>query len=165
MNRSGIPSFLAPLVAGISLLFGAGGCGGDARVELAAADAIDAAAAQLKVTLDEYTAELELADRRRRDGAVAAFVERLRRDIADDPATRAHAAAFSEALAALDQDRTTEQRRHNAASANVGTLEEIAAGLRRVAISTLTIRDEIRRYLDSLVQARRTADTTLENQS
>ncbi len=165
MNRSCIPSFLAPLVAGIFLLFGAGGCGGDARVELAAADVIDAAAAQLKVTLDEYTAELELADRRRRDGAVAAFVERLRRDIADDPATRAHTAAFSEALAALDQDRTTERRRHNAASANVGTLEEIAAGLRRVAISTLTIRDEIRRYLDSLVEARRTADTALENQS
>lgn len=165
MNRSCIPLFLAPLIAGISLLFGAGGCGGDARVELAAADAIDAAAAQLKVTLNEYTAELELADRRRRDGAVAAFVERLRRDIADDQATQAHAAAFSEALAALDQDRTTERRRHNAARANIETLREIAAGLRRIAISTLTIRDEVRRYLDSLVQARRTADTTPENQS
>jgi hypothetical protein len=138
-------AFLGPMPAG---------CGGDARVELAAADALDVAAAQLRLAFDEYHAEINRADQSRQHAAVGAFVARLRADIDDQAAIDAHTAAFTEALAALWADqRAEDQRCHNALD-NLDAVGEVAAGLRRVGIATLTVSDEVRRYLDSLIAAR-----------
>ena len=133
------------------------GCGGDARVELAAADALDVAAAQLRLAVDEYHAEIDQADQARQHTAVGAFVARLRADIEDDAAVNAHTADFTKALAALWADQRAEHQRCHNALDNLDAVGEIAAGLRRVGIATLTVSDEVRRYLDSLIAARRQA--------
>ncbi|UCG33868.1 MAG: hypothetical protein JSU68_04370 [Phycisphaerales bacterium] len=133
------------------------GCGGDARVELAAADALDVAAAQLRLAFDEYHAEIDQADRGRQHAAVGAFVARLRADIEDENAIRAHTADFTEALDALWADQQAEHQRCHNALDNLDAVGEIATGLRRVGIATLTVSDEVRGYFDSLVAARQQA--------
>jgi len=143
------------LIAGLAVALA--GCGGDARVELAAADALDLTAAELRLALDEYNAEIDQADQARQAAAVRAFVTRLRADVDDPAAVDAHTIAFTEALAALWTDQRTEWQRYQNTLANIEALEEVGAGLRRVGIATLTVSDEVRRYLGSLVEARRQA--------
>lgn len=152
-----LPHFL---LSGLFCALGLPGCGGDARVELAAADALDAAAVELKAALNEYTAELHFADRNRRDAAIGAFADRLRRDIADDDVVQAHTAAFRQALNALNADSRTEWQRYDTTRGNIEALEEIAVGLRRVGIATMTVRDDVRRYLGTLIEARSQAQQT-----
>ena len=144
----------------LALMLGQPGCGGDARVELAAADALDLAAGQLRVALEEYNAEINHADLSRRDAAIHAFVARLQADLHDEDALHLHTTAFTEALDALWADQRAEWQRYHNTLSNLEALGEIAAGLRRVSLATLTVSDEVRRYLGSLIQARRQAHTT-----
>jgi len=137
------------------------GCGGDARVDLAAADVLDLAASEMRVALDEYNAEIDQADRTRQGAAVRAFVERIKGDIDNPEAVDTHTAAFTTALSALWADQHAEWQRYSHALSNVDAVEEVAAGLRRIGIASLTINDEVRRYLGSLIEARRRAQDTL----
>ena len=68
-------------------------------MELAAADAVDALAAELALALDEYHAEIEDADDVRESSVVEAFVTRTRQDADDAAALEAHADAFRAAFA------------------------------------------------------------------
>jgi uncharacterized protein YycO len=131
------------------------GCGGDARVDLAAADALDLAAGEIRAALAEYNAEVDRADRARQAAAVRAFVERITGDVDNPDAVDMHTAAFTEALAALWADQHAEWQRYGHALGNVEAVEEIAAGLRRMGIATLTVKDDVRRYLGSLIEAGR----------
>lgn len=85
------------------------GCGGDAQMELTAADAIDAVAGQMAVTIDEYHRDVSRSDDAREAGAVAAFVARVRADAADDAGRAArgvegHAAAGDSESGAARRD-------------------------------------------------------------
>jgi len=132
----------------------AGGCGGDARVELSAADALGAVAGQMERTIQEYHQEVSRYDDTRESSVVAAFVARVRTDAADDAAVEAHAADFETALRRIRADRDTEWNRRNAAVENVGVLREVSSGVRKLAIQSLGLQDEIRRYLTSWIEAR-----------
>ncbi|UCG16162.1 MAG: hypothetical protein JSV19_12795 [Phycisphaerales bacterium] len=138
------------------LLLAAAGCGGDARVELSAATAIEQVAASVAVAMEEYHREVTAADDRREDAVVRALVERIRRDHQDEKATDAHVADFHQAMRHVRQDRDTEWRRYVATGDNLSVLTEITSGLRRLAVESMTLSDEARRYLRDVIDARLT---------
>ena len=144
---------LTAMLGGL-MLAGWVGCGGDARVELAAADAISATADQFDVAFGEYHDEVRKADDAREDEVLAAFVMRVQAD-ADNAAE--HIAAFKAAMAGIREDREVETRRLAAARDNVGVLREISQGLTRIGVAHLTLSEEARRYLTSWVEARQRA--------
>jgi hypothetical protein len=138
------------------LLLAAAGCGGDARVELSAATAIEQVAASIAVAMEEYHREVNAADDLREDAVVRALVERIRRDHQDEKATDAHVADFHQAMRHVRQDRDTEWRRYVAAGDNLSALSEVTGGLRRLAVESMTLSDEVRRYLQTVIDARST---------
>jgi hypothetical protein len=135
----------------------AGGCAGDARVELAAADSVELLGASMSQTLAEYHADLARFDEERQRAAVQAFIERIRMDVADEAAADAHAAAFQEALRRLDADRRAAWERYTASLDNVATLREIAQGLRRLALDSMSLDDEVKRYFGEAMDRRKEA--------
>lgn len=147
--RSWLQKSVVALV-GVSLC-AAAGCLAGARVELAAADSIGSLADGLATAVTEYHDEVETADDRREFALVSALVDRLRKDIADDQAVNAHRAQFIEAMKNVRQDRSVERQRYDAARDHVESLRETAAGLQRIAIESMSLQDELRRYLLDLV--------------
>jgi hypothetical protein len=143
-------------LAGATFL-GMPGCGGDARVEFAAADALETLAGSLDVAVREYHADLEREDDAREAAVIAAFVNRLRNSAADPAAQERHVADFTTALGRIRSDRACAGGRFNAAQDNLDTLREVTEGLRRLALESLTLRDEARRYLTALIDTRRAA--------
>jgi hypothetical protein len=154
--RVTIPSALA---IGLSLV--SAGCAADAKVQLAAADALRVVQAELATALNEYHADLSGQDTTREEAVAAAFIERVRRDVADESALAAHEAAFQEALARIRSDRQVEADRLAATRENLGVLSEIESDLRQLAIQRLTLDDEVRRYLkDWFTSAKDAVDTS-----
>lgn len=133
------------------------GCGNHALLNIAAADSMEALAAQTRRALDEYRHDLDVADDAREAEVIAAFVRRVRTDAADDATVEAHGGAFRAALSRLRTDRETAWRRHSAASDNVARIEEIAGGLRRLAVQSMSLGDEWQRFVGNLIEARRRA--------
>ncbi len=134
-----------------------GGCAGSARVELTAADSVELLGASMTQTLAEYHADLARFDEERQRAAVQAFIERVRTDIADNEATDAHAESFQEALHRLDADRQAAWERYTASLDNVATLREIAQGLRRLALESMSLDDDVRRYFGEVMDRRKEA--------
>lgn len=139
----------------LGLCLMAAGCGGDARVELSAADALGAVAGQMERTIGEYHAEVAAYDDARESGVVAAFVSRVRRDAADEAAMSAHAVEFEAALRKIRGDREVEWSRRSAAMDNVAALREVSRGLQKLAIQSLSLQDEMKRYLQGWIDLRR----------
>ena len=137
-----------------------GGCGGDARVDLSAADGIRATAKQMEIVLQEYHDEVARYDTSREDEVIAAFVGRIKTDVQDDSAVASHVTDFRGALEKIRKDRDTEYTRRAAAADNVAVLREMARGLERLGIESLTLQDEMKRYLTSWIDARRRADSS-----
>jgi hypothetical protein len=137
-----------------------GGCGGDARVDLSAADGIRAAARQMELTLHEYHDEVARYDTSREDAVIGAFVSRVKTDGQNDAALTGHVADFRATLDKIRKDRDTEYQRQAAAADNVAVLREMSRGLERLGIESLTLQDEMKRYLTSWLDARRRADAS-----
>lgn len=135
------------------------GCGGDARVQLSAADALTATAGQVELTVHEYHQEVSAYDESRESEVVSAFVARVRADHADPAAVESHADRFKAALAKIRTDRDVEWRRRQAALDNVAVLRELARGLRRLALESLSLDDEMRRYLSNWLTTREKTNT------
>lgn len=133
------------------------GCGGDARLDLAAADALTAAADRMEAAIGEYHAEMSQFDDSREEAVAEAFVARVKADAGDEQAIAAHWAEFRSALARIREDRAVERQRHAAAAENVAVVREVADGLRRMGIESLTLSDEMRRYLSGWIEARKQA--------
>ncbi len=140
-----------------AVVLGLAGCGGDARLELAAADALLAAADRMETVVAEYHAEMDVYDGTRESAVVGAFVERVKASTGDEQAIADHAAQFRLALERVRQDRAVQWRRHTAAMDNVDVVREVAEGLRRMGVESLTLSDEMRRYLSGWIEARRQA--------
>ena len=143
-----------PGTCGLLLGLAAIGCTGDARVELAAADAIDRLSQGIEAALQEYHDDLAEADSARERMAVGALVDRLlggdANAVSED--VDAHAADFLQAMERLHADREVAWRRYWASVDNVKTLQEVAQGLRRLAIDSLSLRDEANRYVQELIE-------------
>jgi hypothetical protein len=140
-----------PPVWGAALCLMLAGCGGDARVELSAAMAIDRLAGGLRTALEEYHQDVLAGDDRREDAVIGAFVERIRQDHEDEGVTGQHVTQFREALRRLREDRSVEWERYQASADNVATLVEVTEGLRRTATESITLSDEARRYVQYLI--------------
>lgn len=145
------------LIALLTTLIGLAGCGGDAGVELAAGDALAAVADQMQVTVQEYHRDVSRYDDSRESATVAAFVARVQSDHDDAAAMETHAGEFQAALRKIRDDRETEWQRRSDAMANVSVLREVAGGLQKLALESLSLRDEVRRYLDTWIQNQRRA--------
>ena len=72
------------------------GCGGSAKLELAAGDALLAVADEMEVTVAEYHDDVSRLDDARESAAISAFVARVQADAGDSAAVDAHATAFEE---------------------------------------------------------------------
>jgi len=138
------------LLAGMSLCATAG-CLAGARVELAAAESIGSLADGLETAVAEYHEEVETADDNRESALVSALVDRLKKDIADEQAVSAHRQQFVAAMSKVRHDRSVERQRYDAARDHIAALRETAAGLQRIAIESISLQDEVRRYLLDLV--------------
>ncbi len=133
------------------------GCGGDARLELSAADALSAVASEMEATVAEYHDEVSRFDDSRESAVVSAFVTRVQADVGDASAIESHASDFEAALRRIRADRETEWTRRAAAMDNVGVLREVSRGLQKLGIESLTLRDEVRRYLTGWIDTRQRA--------
>jgi hypothetical protein len=133
------------------------GCGGDARVELAAADALIVAADRMDTAVAEYHGEVSRFDDARESAVVAAFITRVQADAANKDALAGHSAEFEAALRKIRADRAVEQDRRTATMENVAVIREVAAGLQRMGIDSLSLQDELKRYLSSWIEARQKA--------
>ncbi len=131
------------------------GCVGHAQVELAAADAMDSVASETTRALDEYDHETRAADGERQRRVIAAFVERTKKDHANEEAMAGHETMVAAALEAIDADREAARLRRTRAGDNVAVLRETAAGLRRFGVDSMRLDDEMRRYVESLIDARK----------
>ncbi len=138
------------LRVGCAWALAAGGCGGGARAELAAADAIVEVSASLASAVAEYQADLSRADDSREIAAARALAVRLRDDGADEASGEEHIEAFIMAMARLRADREAARARLAGAMGNVAALSEVAEGLRRLAIESMSLDDEMRRYFHGL---------------
>jgi hypothetical protein len=147
-------SKMAAWCAGVCLSCG---CGGDARVELSTADALQAVAGQMQRTIEEYHQEVSGYDDTRESAVVAAFVTRVRKNSSDEAAVDGHAAEFAAALRKIRGDRDTEWSRRNAALENVGVLREMSRGVQKLAVQSLGLHDEFKRYLLGWMEARQKA--------
>ncbi len=133
-------------VASVCML-AASGCAAGARTELAAADAIDRLCESLSGAVAEYHVDMAEFDDSREAAAARALGERLRQDATNEAAAEADIEAFLAAMAHLRADRSVDQVRFSASTENIATLREVAAGLRRLAIDSMSLDDEMRRYL------------------
>jgi hypothetical protein len=135
------------------------GCGGDAGVELAASDALSAVADQMQLTVNEYHRDVARYDDTREDATVAAFVARVQAARDDPDAVQADVKEFQAALRKIRDDRETEWQRRSAAMGNVAVLREVAGGLQKLALESLSLRDEVRRYIGVWIENQRRART------
>ncbi len=135
----------------------AGGCGGDAGMELAAGDALIAVADQMQATVQEYHAEVSRFDDTREDDMVEAFVSRVQTQHDDATAMETNVHEFQAAMRKVRQDRETEWQRRSAALDNVQVLREVSRGMQKLALESLSLRDEARRYLESWMASQQRA--------
>jgi hypothetical protein len=144
-------------LSGIGWVLAAAGCGGDARVDMTAADTLDALAVQMERALTEYHAELEAADDAREEAVVDAFISRVKTDVSNDEKLDSHSRAFGGAMKRIRSDRAVEWQRHTAAADNINLMREVGDGLRKLAVQSLLVQDEVKRYVTSLMDAKRRA--------
>ena len=131
------------------------GCLANAQVQVSAARSLAAVADELRLAVDEYDADLAMADDAREADVIAAFVDRVGRDVGDASAMAQHEAAFREALLRIRDDRQVAWQRRTSAMDNVSLLEEVGQGLEKLAVQSMTLSDEARRYLGTLLADRR----------
>ncbi len=148
-------------VGGLLVLGGLfAGCALDARVDLAAAGAMDRLAGSVEGVVNEYHAEIDKADDAMEVAVVDAYVDRIRRDVADDGAVEAHNEKFRLAMKRVRDDRAVEFDRYRAALDNVDVMREVARGLRRLAAESMSLEDDARRYLFSLLESAQASSAT-----
>lgn len=134
-----------------------GGCGGDARVDLAAADALQSIAASMETAIGEYHTDTVRGDDDRESALVAALLDRVKHDATSDELLDQHGAAFTAALRKVRADRDVEWQRYHAALDNASLMREVAADLRRLAVASMSLEDEMQRYLFALIESRTTS--------
>lgn len=148
----------------VVLMAGVHGCSGTARLQMAAADAIEVAAVAMADVLREYDEDLGLADARRERAATLALVKRLRAATSEELADK-EGEIFLQVLTRLQKDRRVALERYHISLGYTDTLREIATDLRRVAVDSQSLSDETRRYAIELLEQRfRSNNANLSNQ-
>lgn len=132
-------------------------CVGGARVELAAADVLDQLRSSLATAMNEMHADILLGDTWREQAITNALVRRLVPGDGDEgsaaDSANGHKQDFLQALARIREDRQTQWARLIATRDNLLLIGEVSEGLRRLAIDTMSLEDEARRYLMSVIES------------
>lgn len=136
------------------------GCSLDARVDLAAASAMDQLAVSMETVVREYHTEIERSDDATEEAVVDAFIGRVRRDVSDNALVDSHGEKFRMAMKRVRDDRAVEMARYHAALDNVGLVREVSRGLKRLAAESMSFEDDARRYLFSLLESAQAGATT-----
>jgi len=126
------------------------GCAAGAKVDLAAADTIDLAVANLQRSLDESRVDLDASDETRESEVTQAFIARVQSATTPQETDR-HAAEFAAALAKIRADRDVSRLRHSLSLETLDALRETSAALRHVALQSLAIDKEASRQIESLL--------------
>lgn len=127
------------------------GCGGDAGMELAASDGLEAACDELETGVGEYHADVAAGDDSREDAVTAAFLARVATDKDSPELLAQHGQQFTTAMRKIRADRETEWRRWTAMTDTLASLRDMARKVRKAAINSMTLQDEADRYVGSLV--------------
>ena len=138
------------------------GCAGDGRTTLSAMDSVDVLGDALAGALVEYHDDLERLDDERERAVIDAFVERVRRNVAGGVSDEADAAAFRSALAQIRADRRVALERYLASWENLATIREVTRGLRRLALESMSLQDETRRYFSDLIERSKVREAATE---
>ena len=161
------------------------GCAAMARPQLAAADSIDLLTAEVGKAIAEYAADLDACDDAKRRAVIEAYTDRIRNaetptrgnaetdgendgENSKTPArgnaeTEAeieeHKARFVTALERIDADKNVAKTRQQNAENNLETMQEIAGGLRRMALEMLKLDGEAKQYFEGLIEAQKRRNT------
>lgn len=136
------------------------GCAGDGRTTLSAMDSVDVLGDALAGALVEYHDDLERLDDERERAVIDAFVERVRRNVAGGVSDEAE--AFRSALAQIRADRRVALERYLVSWDNLATIREVTRGLRRLALESMSLQDETRRYFSDLIERSKVREAATE---
>ena len=113
------------------------GCAGSAHLDLSAARSLLTIAAEMRMTVEEYHADLAQLDERRETFAIQAFVARVADADGDKAKLEEDSAALSAALAKLRADRAVAVERYIIALGNLDVLADTAESLKSHALARL----------------------------
>ncbi len=119
------------------------GCAGSAQLDLSAARALQTIATEMRMTLEEYHADLAQLDEQGEAFAIQSFVARVAGAEGDKAKLEEDSAALSAAFAKLRADRAVEVERYILARGNLDVLTETAEGLKAHALTRLRFRQSI----------------------
>ena len=152
---SGVGKSCSRLILGCLATSVFASCVGGARVELADADVLDELRSSLATAMNEMHADILLGDTWRERSITDALVKRLvtEDENVDADSANGHKQDFLQALARIREDRQTQWARLLATRDNLLLIGEVSDGLRRLAIDTMSLEDEARRYLMSVIES------------
>ncbi len=115
------------------------GCAGSAHLDLSAARSLLTIATEMRMTVEEYHADLAQLDEQREAFAIQSFVARVAGADGDKAKLEEDSAALSAALAKLRADRAVAVERYIIALGNLDVLADTAEGLQSHALARLRI--------------------------
>ena len=113
------------------------GCASSAHLDLSAARALLTIATEMRMTVEEYHADLARLDEEREAIAIQSFVARVAGADGDKAKLDEDSAALSAALAKLRADRAVAVERYIVALGNIDLLSDTAEGLKSHALARL----------------------------
>ncbi len=113
------------------------GCAGSAHLDLSAARSLLTIATEMRMTVEEYHADLAQLDEQREAFAIQSFVARVAGADGDKAKLEEDSAALSAALAKLRADRAVAVDRYIIALGNLDVLAATAEGLKSHALGRL----------------------------
>ena len=125
----------AVVSAGLSLLNI--GCASSAHLDLSAARFLLAITAEMRITVEEYHADLARLDEEREAIVIQSFVARVAGADGDKAKLEEDSAALSVVLAKLRADRTVAVERYIVALSNLDLLADTAESLKSHALARL----------------------------
>ncbi|MBI1826148.1 MAG: hypothetical protein HY287_04225 [Planctomycetes bacterium] len=128
------------------------GCATGARVNLAAADALEGLSMELSKSLTEYHADLGRYDDDRERAALSAFITRVQASNDDEMRNATNVDELLAALRKIRADRDIETQRFMDSRENAAALAEVSAGLRQFAIQASSLDDEAKRYFGDFLK-------------
>lgn len=135
----------------LSLTLAIIGCGGDARVEIAASEVANDLYTEFTQVVGEYHNEVVASDYARLVAIADAYRDRVISHGDDETALDADRSAYLSALDRILADKETESVRYRTTLDNLSALSEVSAGLRKLGVDSLTLSDEYRRYIGALL--------------
>ncbi len=115
------------------------GCAGSAHLDLSAAQSLLTTANEMRMTVEEYHADLAQLDEQRETFAIQAFVARVVGAGGDKAKLEKDSTALKASLAKLRTDRAVAVERYIIALGNLDVLAATAEGLKSHALARLRI--------------------------